>query len=166
MFRQVLVPVSFSACDRQLARYACTVTRAIGGAVTLLHVLELSVPGGVSVTAQKAAAQELLAQLSLLARRPPTCLIVPTSGEGVAEVILSVAGQTGADLIMLGLQEQTPIHGRVRNNFPQRSQGHVLWPVLLGARVPVQVVPCLQHELPAHDWRSTLAGSTRTVAGS
>ena len=187
MFRQVLVPVSFSARDRQLARHACNAARAIGGSVTLLHVLESSAPESSVQGGALRAAQTLLEQLSLLARRPPGCLIVPAAStvpgastlpeEGVASVILSVAAQIGADLIMLGLQVQelSPPGGTEQAVFPQLNQsqlnqgqvnrGRVIWQVLLGARVPVQVVPCPQGEPPAHGWRGALAAPLRTAAG-
>ena len=73
MLRRMLVAVDFSVCSRHTARYACDVSRAIGGAVTLLHVLEehQSRPQDVEV------AQIFLRQLGLFARRPPSCLIVP-----------------------------------------------------------------------------------------
>ena len=54
MFRQVLVPVKFSVCGRLAAWHACDVVRAIGGTVTLLHVLEYSAPGHLDLEAAEA----------------------------------------------------------------------------------------------------------------
>ena len=136
MFRQVLVPVKFSVCGRLAARHACDVVRAIGGAVTLLHVLEHSKPrrhesgrhesghpeqedyGVREVQSDEARfgearyqeAQACLRQLGLYARRPPTLLIVPALNSpdlgGVASAILDAATRTGAELIMLGLHSR------------------------------------------------------------
>ena len=90
MFRQVLVPVKFSVCGRLAAWHACDVVRAIGGTVTLLHVLEHPTPRHAELEAaeaqdaearcQEARQQEALAllrQLGLYARRPPNLMIVP-----------------------------------------------------------------------------------------
>jgi nucleotide-binding universal stress UspA family protein len=167
-FRQVLIPVSFSVCDRHLAGYACSAARAIGGSVTFLHVLELSAQDSLPQAAQQEAAQKLLEQLSLLARRPPTCLIVPAVGtvpaEAVAFTILKVAAEIGADLIMMGLREQDrpPPDTTGLLVVPQVHCGPVLWQVLLKSRVPVQVVPCLQDRaLPVYGWRGTLTPAAR-----
>jgi nucleotide-binding universal stress UspA family protein len=160
MFRQVLVPVSFSGCDVQLARYAGTLARAIGGSVTLLHVLE---PSAQALDSRLDAAQQLLARLSLLARRPPTCRIAAASGppgEDVAPVILRVAAEIGADVIMLGLREvglrkvdrpdlDAPDTTRQAAGLAAPAThrpGQVLRQVLLGTRVPVQIVPCFRDD--------------------
>ncbi|MGY2894443.1 universal stress protein [Deinococcus sp. UYEF24] len=168
MFRQVLVPVEFSACGLLAARQACEVVRAIGGSVTLLHVLEYAQPE--HQTPGKAAAEQAqsenakwgephlqearfleaqaqLKRLSLAARRPPVCLIVP-SLNGAAPVILEVAAQVGAELIILGLHRQNGARGL----------GRVVAQVLLGACVPVQVTPSLDDQLPDGGWRGVLNG--------
>ena len=74
MLRRTLVTVDFSVWSRHVAQHAFDMARAIGGTVTLLHVLEdhESRPPDLEV------AHTLLRDLSLLARRPPNCLIVPT----------------------------------------------------------------------------------------
>lgn len=91
--------------------------RAIGGQVTLLHVLETHGSG----VLHREAAHALLQDLSLLARRPPGCMIVPASsrvnghmprvdGAGceneVAAAILAVTDQLGTELIVMGLHGQ------------------------------------------------------------
>ena len=187
MFRQVLVPVKFSVCGRLAAWHACDVVRAIGGTVTLLHVLEYSAPGHAELETgevqdaeaqhQEARYQEALAllrQLGLYARRPPRLLIVPalngsarygselhgSAPGGVASAILEVAAERGAELIMLGLRSQgDPLQGRPS----QGILGRVVGPVLLGAGVPVQVTPCRPDTGAAPGarsagWRGVLAG--------
>lgn len=168
MFRQVLVPVKFSVCGRLAARHACDVARAIGGTLTLLHVLEYSAPGPPELEnfevylAHQEEALALLRQVGLYARRPPGFLIVPAlnssapdsstlaepilnrpiltgpAPNGVASAILKVAAETGAELIMLGLRSHG---GPVQGVLGQGALGQVVGPVLLGAGVPVQVTP-------------------------
>ena len=168
MFRQVLVPVEFSAGGLLAAKRACEVVRAIGGSVTLLHVLECSQPERQTpdTTAAEQSqiedaysgeahfkgarfleAQAQLNRLSLSVRRPPVCLIVPALN-GAAPVILEVAAQVGAELIILGLHRQ----------HSERGLGRVVHQVLLGACVPVQVTPSLDDELPDDGWRGVLNG--------
>ena len=175
MFRQVLVPVKFSVCGRLAAWHACDVVRAIGGTVTLLHVLEYSAPGHPErekfevYRARQEEALALLRQVGLYARRPPGFLIVPAPNrsalngsilnepapDGVASAILKVAAETGAELIMLGL--------RIRDGPVQGTLGRVVGPVLLGAGVPVQVTPCrpttgVATGMRSGGWRGVLAG--------
>jgi nucleotide-binding universal stress UspA family protein len=148
MLRQMLVPVDFSACARQVAQYAFDLARAIGGQVTLLHVLEDQAPE---------EARALLRQLGALARLPPECLVVPAIGAfpaGVAAAILEVAAQRGADLIVLG----------VRGPAQRSPLGQVAVGVLLGALIPVQVVPCAQVARAGRGWREVLAQEARTPA--
>ncbi len=129
MLRQMLVAVDISECGRHAAQYALNMSRAIGGTVTLLHVLE----DQESTPADLEAAQALLQELSLLARRPPNCLILPAGGEArVASVILGVAEHLNAELIVIGLYGQE--HQTVR------MLGQVTHQVLLDAHIPVQVV--------------------------
>ena len=152
MLRRMLVAVDFSDCGRHAAQYAFELARAMGGTVTLLHVLE----DQESVPLSSEAAQTLLRELSLQARRPPKCLIVSPGrrfgGPGpaadslggragpeaqVASAILAVTDELDADLILLGP------HGQ--ENTDVRALGRVVQRVLLDARQPVQVVPCNTH---------------------
>lgn len=161
MFRQVLVPVEFSACGRLAARHACDMVRAIGGTVTLLHVLEPSAAERSESAepefreAQVEEAQELLRQLGLFARRLPTLLVVP-GVNGVAAAILEMAAQTNTELIMLGLHRQ--------EGPGQGTLGKVVIQVLLGAGVPVQVTPCHPEPgAPERGWRGVLTERQRTT---
>ena len=72
MLRRMLVAVDFSECGHHAARYAFGLARAVGGTVTLLHVLEGQEAGPLS----SEAAQTLLRELSMQARCPPKCLVV------------------------------------------------------------------------------------------
>ena len=160
----MLVAVDFSDCGRHAARHAFELARAIGGTVTLLHVLEDQESGPVSTE----AAQTLLRELSVQARRPPKCLIVcaesefdepgftPDSLRGrvrpeaqVASAILAVADGLDAELILLGP------HGQ--GNTVGTALGQVAQRVLLDARQPVQVVPCNTHKPTLDRWERTLA---------
>ena len=163
MLRQMLVAVDFSVWSRHAARHAFDMARAIGGTVTLLHVLETHDAGPPELE----AADVLLRDLSLLARRPPGCLIVPAltgfggpdpgadslSGVGVdgavAPVILTVADHLGADLIVMGQ------HGQ--GSPTARTLGRVVSRVLLDARLPVQVVSCLPDRSAVNRWVTPMA---------
>ncbi len=149
MLRQMLVAVDFSVWSRSAARHAFDMARAIGGTVTLLHVLEEHESDPQNLE----AACALLRELGLLARRPPNCLIVPAMSvftghdrgadglrdgvrveDGIALAILAVADQLDAELIVMGP------HGQ--RNTEARTLGRVVRQVLLDARLPVQVVSC------------------------
>ena len=162
MLRQMLVAVDFSVWGRYAAGHACDVAQAIGGTVTLLHVLEPHESG----TLDSEVAHTLLQELSLLARRPPSCLIVPVSAgftghhpeadslsggvdDGIAPAILAVADRLDAELIVIGL------HGQ--GNPTARTLGRVAQQVLSGARVPVQVVPCPSDRSLVNRWAAALA---------
>ena len=163
MLRRMLVAVDFSVCSRSAARHACDVARAVGGTITLLHVLEDYDPRPPDLEAARA----LLQQLSLLARRPPNCLIVPARSESngpdratddqskagrledeVALAILAAADHLDAELIVIGLRGQgSPTDGVL---------GQVARRVLLDARIPVQVVPCSANRPIVHRWSEAL----------
>lgn len=100
MFRHILVPVDDHPASAQAARHAFDLTRALGGRVTLLHLLERDV-----ASAHDAASRRLGA-LAASARRPPAQVILPVSGHAVQQAIVSYALQHGVDLIVLGVGGQ------------------------------------------------------------
>ena len=164
MLRQILVAVDFSVWSRDAAQHALDMARAISGGVTLLHVLEAHETGSLDLE----AARTLLQQLSLLARRPPRCLIVSARrgssgqerlaadgpgrrariGDGIAPTILAVAERLGTELIVIGL------HGQ--GSRGERTLGQVAQQVLLDAHTPVQVVPCITRRHTAGRWSEAL----------
>jgi nucleotide-binding universal stress UspA family protein len=159
MLSRMLIPTDFSPCGQLAAGHAFDVARAFGGGVTLLHVLEPRVPSGdtpagdaVTGTGSDdgtATALARLQQLGRLGRRPPTCLVVPAlpGTHGVASVILRVAGEVGAELIVMGA------HGVTDQHHP--GIGQVVRQVVQGALVPVQVVPgALNIPHPGGRWRT------------
>lgn len=90
-----------------------------------------------------------LQQLGRLGRRPPTCLVVPAlpGAHGVASAILRVAGEVGAELIVMGA------HGVTDQHHP--GIGQVVREVVQGALIPVQVVPgALNIPHPGGRWRT------------
>ncbi|AWN24315.1 hypothetical protein DKM44_14650 [Deinococcus irradiatisoli] len=135
MFRTILVPTDFSTSSILAAEHACRMARAIGGGVTFLHVT----PGGHGSEAALQARLQAFAGNARLARPP---LLEAAAGRDVASVILDVAAERRADLIVLGT-------GRV---------GTVARAVLARADVPVQVVPrqFQLHRQPDHRWRQLL----------
>jgi nucleotide-binding universal stress UspA family protein len=165
VLRQMLVAVDFSVWSRSAARHAFDVARAIGGTVTLLHVLEDHEPDAQNLETARA----LLRELGLLARRPPRCLTVPPMrvtdhdrgadgrrdgpwvGEGIGPAILAVADQLDAELIVMGP------HGQ--GNAEARTLGRVVQQVLLDARRPVQVVSCSPTRPVTDRWSAALRGT-------
>ncbi|MFB9991140.1 universal stress protein [Deinococcus oregonensis] len=122
MLRCVLVAVDDDPCSRLAARHTFKLARAIGGTVTLLHVHRSD---------RAEAGHSLMHELSRYARRPPACLMMPTTA-AVAPIILDTAMAIGAELIVIGLQGGTKQMGR--------TLGPVTFQVLLNSPVPVQVV--------------------------
>jgi nucleotide-binding universal stress UspA family protein len=140
MLTKMLVPTDFSLCGQLAAQHAFDLARAIGGSVTLLHVLE---------TGDLQTAHLRLVQLSRLGRRPPVCLVFPAVGSAVgniAQVILRVAEEIQAELIVMGATGHSD-HPALNSTELNSSElnpselGQVVRQVVQGARVPVQVVP-------------------------
>ncbi|MBB5233962.1 universal stress protein [Deinococcus budaensis] len=132
MFRQVLVPVDFGVCSVRAVHHACDLVRAIGGSLTLLHVLEDvedTSPDGEAAR----RAESRLRTLAGRSRRPAHVVVEPGHGRPVAQVILAVAARLRAELLVLGP------HGQADPD--SRQLGRVTRDLLLEARLPVQVVP-------------------------
>ena len=148
MFRQVLVPVDFGVCSVHAAYHACDLVRAIGGSLTLLHVLE----GGPANAEEALRAESRLRQLAGRSRRPAHILVEPGQGRPVAQVILAVAARVGAELLVLGP------HGGPDPSV--RRLGRVATEVLLNTHLPVQLVPggWLGTSGPGARWRALAAG--------
>lgn len=122
---RLVVPVDFGPCSLRAAAIGAHLTRLSGGQVTLLHVL---LPGE-----DTELAELRLAQLAGWYRRPPVCLVVPATEEAVSETILTVSQVRGSQLLILGLHS---------GHDPRRLRlGRVTCGVLLGASIPVQVIP-------------------------
>ncbi|AZI44878.1 universal stress protein (plasmid) [Deinococcus psychrotolerans] len=122
---QVVVPVDFGPCSLRAAAFGAHLTRASGGQVMLMHVL---LPGE-----DAELAESRLAQLAGWYRRPPVCLMVLAAEEEVSGSILAASQARGSQLVMLGLHS---------GHDPRRLRlGRVTCGVLLGASVPVQVIP-------------------------
>lgn len=132
MFRRLLVPVDFEACSVQALRHACTLTRVLGGSLTVLHVLD----GRVG----EADAGDKLRALAAGARRPAAVRVYPEVG-GIAQTILQAARDEGADLLIVGT------HGR--SDLGAGVLGGVVHELVLRAHLPVQLVPEGLREAPA-----------------
>ncbi|WP_216322227.1 universal stress protein [Deinococcus aestuarii] len=143
MFRRVLVPVDFGTCSVQAVTHACDLVRAFGGSLTLLHVLEAQEPGG--------PVEDRLRHLAERGRRPPILLVEDPGAHSVAAAILAVARRAGAELIVLGP------HGGPDPTV--RRLGRVATEVLLGAHLPVQLVPGAVQGTPGPGtrWRALAA---------
>ncbi|MFC4426732.1 universal stress protein [Deinococcus navajonensis] len=125
MYRHVLVPTDFSAVSLQATKHACDLVRALGGQLTLLHVL-----GG---DTNPEDARLHLEALRHLARRPPTLLTRNGAPEGVVSSILTCVSEQRADLIVLGASGEG---GADR-------LGSVARELAFRASVPVHVIPAV-----------------------
>jgi nucleotide-binding universal stress UspA family protein len=130
MYRHILVPVDSSACSAAAAQHAHRLSRLLGSKVTLMHVLS-DTP--LDRDAARANAQCLLEQLSVGARFAPTTLLVEANGRTVCDVVIEVAMETGAELIMVGS------HGR--SGIERMVLGSVAQSIASRARVPVEIIP-------------------------
>ncbi|WP_180969949.1 universal stress protein [Deinococcus planocerae] len=145
MFRRVLVPVDFGACSVQAVTHAFDLVRVIGGSLTLLHVLE-------EPQAPDGPAEARLRQLAERGRRPPTLLVAAPGEHSVAEAILAAARRVEAELLVLGP------HGGPDPTV--HKLGRVATEVLLGAHLPVQLVPGAFQPAPEPGarWRALAKG--------
>lgn len=98
MFRHILVPIDQHPGCPVAVRHALDLTRAIGGRVTLLHVLENDQDGA------RRAAQIHLSTLARGARRPPEQVVLPVLDHDVVGAVSAFARQHRADLIVLGVR--------------------------------------------------------------
>ncbi|SMB85380.1 universal stress protein [Deinococcus hopiensis] len=97
MFRHIVVLADRHPASVHAARHAYELTRALGGRVTLLHVLE----GNTS--RDREAAEQHVKALSVGARRPPHEVILPLGNHDVRHKIATFAAQHQVDLIVIGL---------------------------------------------------------------
>ncbi|GGO36368.1 universal stress protein [Deinococcus humi] len=139
MYRHVLVPTDFSAVSDLATRHACDLVRALGGQLTLLHLLE-------GPAADPEEAQVQLERLRRYARRPPTLLTRHCAPEGVVSSILTCLSEQRADLIVVGATGQ----GR------SGSLSSVARELAFHASVPVHVVPAAltRTTAPPSGWRN------------
>ncbi|MFC4637937.1 universal stress protein [Deinococcus hohokamensis] len=125
MYRHVLVPTDFSAVSLQATKHACDLVRALGGQLTLLHVL------GNDTNPEDARLH--LETLRHLARRPPTLLMRDGASGGVVRSILTCVSEQRADLIVLGASGEGGAD----------SLGSVARELAFRASVPVHVIPAV-----------------------
>ncbi|GGR03216.1 universal stress protein [Deinococcus ruber] len=143
MMTHILVATDFNLCSLLAVQHTFNLTRALGGHVTLLHVRETENDDG-------EPAAVLLQKLGRQARRTPECVVRPC-GADVAAVILQVANDLEAELIVMGA------HGR--QEAPHPVLGRTVQQVMRAAVVPVQVVPgTLKLPHPGGRWQ-VLVGS-------
>ena len=124
MYRHVLAWVSLGPGGEGAALHAFRLARLLGSRVTLLHVLE--------GPEMRSAAELCLDELRLQARIQPLVRLEPQGGS-VAETVLRVALEVGADLILLGAR-----------GSPQTAGGvpvSVALVVAANPNIAVQVVP-------------------------
>lgn len=139
MFKSILVPVDFSAPSRAAFVYALHMAECFGAEVRLLHVIEdstspdfKSFPLSLSENALIASATKKLVRFSQSGNHP-IAFVFPEVRIGVPwEVIVSVAGKSNADMIIL------PTHGR--SGWKHLLMGSVAEKVIRNAPCPVLVL--------------------------
>lgn len=137
MFRHILVPVDDHPASAHAARHAYDLTRALGGRVTLLHVLEGDTPE------HRSAAHEHLKALSAGARRPPTQVVLPVGDHDIQRAVAGFAAQNAADLIVLGVSGEGGLVDDALGKFAASLARLSALPVHLagGGRRPRETVP-------------------------
>jgi nucleotide-binding universal stress UspA family protein len=124
LFRRILCAIDFSPCSMQALAYALSIAQEGGGAITVVHVSELSpedvapLVGGDAADAspfreylaraQSERAAELEASVPPGVREYCTVDTVLASGKPYRE-ILRVAANRDSDLIVLGVHGRTPL---------------------------------------------------------
>lgn len=147
MFRHILVPIDDHPASAHAARHAYDLTRALGGQVTLLHVLEGDTPE------HRSAAQEHLDTLMAGARRPPARVVLPVGDHDIQRAVASFAVQNGADLIVLGVSGEGGLMDDALGRFAASLARLSALPVHLagGGRRPRETVPV--------HWRQVVTGT-------
>ncbi|MFC4637939.1 universal stress protein [Deinococcus hohokamensis] len=104
MFRHILAPVGGSPTGEYAAHHAYDLTRALGGQVTLLHVLDHD------NASHWTAAEGRLEALARGARRSPSRVIL-AGGHDQPSAIVNFVAENGADLIVLDIGAEGSLDG-------------------------------------------------------
>ncbi|MBB5234698.1 nucleotide-binding universal stress UspA family protein [Deinococcus budaensis] len=136
MFRHLLVPVDHHPACHPAAHHAYDLTRALGGRVTLLHILERDTPP------ERTSADRHLETLAAGARRPPARVVLPVRDHDVQGAIAHYARKHAADLIVLGISGAGGLTDDALGKFAVNLARLSALPVhLTGSRPPSEAVP-------------------------
>jgi len=130
--KHLLLPTDLSPESTQALRYGLSLARALGADVTLLHVLKLAKNATAEVASQTRLVKIRLDEF--LKEHPDATTMVSSRVEcgAPARLIVKVAEQSGADLIVMGVRAWS-------------ADGPPMWrtayKVLVQARCPVVKVP-------------------------
>ncbi|GGO36374.1 universal stress protein [Deinococcus humi] len=97
MFKHILVPVDHHPACVNAALHAFDLTRALGGQVTLIHLLQQG------TLENQVPVEQYLAHLARRARRPPAQVILSIGTQDAVEALATYASGHGIDLIVLGV---------------------------------------------------------------
>ncbi|WP_027482198.1 universal stress protein [Deinococcus pimensis] len=126
MFRHILALVDGSPASLGGARHAFELSRALGGRVTLLYLLEHDTPE------ERERARATLASWAEGARRPPRLALLPLTG-ALPDTVAGFAREGGVDLVVVGVREGTGLERAV--------MGALADDIARVGGVPVQVAP-------------------------
>lgn len=137
MFRHILVPVDHHPASARAARHAHDLTRALGGRVTLLHVLEQDTAPG------RASARRHLEALAAGARRPPAQVVLAVGDHDVQGAVVTFAVRHGVDLIVLGVGGEGGLTDEALGRLAVDLARRCALPIHLtgGRRRPCEIVP-------------------------
>jgi nucleotide-binding universal stress UspA family protein len=129
-YRLVLLPVDGSADSERAAAHAALIAALSGAVVAILGVIDMrtgfsfSAPGAAVYDRQRAETHRAIQAASAIVRGAGVTRVEHLIMDGIPrEAILEVADEQGADLIVLGADEETLRH------------------VIHSARCPLMIVP-------------------------
>ncbi len=137
---RILLPSDFSPAADPPARWAATLRRAFGAELVILHVLDLSLAGMAGLPTQVAmmpAVDELIErvraeavqEMARLAERFPQARTLIREGSP-RPMILQVAAEVGADLIVMGTHGRTGLARVLLGSVAGYVVSHSTIPVL------------------------------------
>jgi nucleotide-binding universal stress UspA family protein len=146
--RRVLHPVSVSGSD-SAAALAFELARQAGAEITLLHVVDRTNASGLDLLEAVRLAREDLRALPARHESTPEQVEVMVRTGDPAEQILHVAGEIGADLLIMGVCRHSP--------WWKLPAGGTAYRVIAGAATPVLIPPAFADKGAAHPGTRTAA---------
>lgn len=157
MWKRLLVPHDFSQCAARATELAAQIAEREQAELTLLHVSPLppNLPRGAKIAASEGSGAESVSVADMVtagACRDLAALAEPLRQRGIAvqtfaratepgspaDAILRIAGELGADVIVVGT------HGRT--GLAHMLLGSVAEKIIRGANIPVITVRSRDHE--------------------
>lgn len=145
---RILFPTDFSPGAAPAARWAAALSRLFGAELVILHALDLSLAGMAGLPTQIAmmpAAAELIErvraetaeEMGRLAKQFPAVRTITREGSP-RPMILQVAGEVGADLIVMGTHGRTGLAHVLIGSVAEHVVRHSPVPVLTVREIEAQ----------------------------